>query len=207
MSPRHRLRAVARLALPAVLLAAQAVLTPLGTAQAQQPGVACAPAGACGGPVVVAPLSQAPPSDGPCTSTEKTVCMIRSETPQERQESRRTRMQYHALLGEMDRTECSMRARGASEEEIARKLVQMRNDAKHITRAGMSPQEVAELEERNREKYGNPLGPTAGQLHAKYGSWEAVSDAATRSSRAVDGELGLEYRPCPCETGHERASR
>jgi len=132
--------------------------------------------------------------------------MIRSETPQERQESRETRMRYHALLGEMDRTECSMRARGASEEEIARKLVQMRNDAKEITRAGMTPQEVAQLEERNREKYGNPLGPTADQLHAKYGSWEAVSDAATRSSRAVDGELGLKYRPCPCELGPERES-
>ncbi|WP_344570584.1 hypothetical protein [Streptomyces axinellae] len=38
MSPRHRLRARARYALPAVLLlAAQAALMPLGTAHAQQP--------------------------------------------------------------------------------------------------------------------------------------------------------------------------
>ncbi len=63
----------------------------------------------------------------------------------------------------------------------------------------MSPQEVRRLEERNQEKYGNPLGPTADQLHAKYGSWRAVSDAATRTSEAVDGELGLAYRPCPCD--------
>jgi hypothetical protein len=54
-------------------------------------------------------------------------------------------------------------------------------------------------EERNQETYGNPLGPTADQLYAKYRSWEAVSAAATRSNAAVDHELGLEYVPCPCE--------
>jgi hypothetical protein len=92
-----------------------------------------------------------------------------------------------------------MRKEGASPEDIARRLVDMRNDAKEVTRAGMSPQEVRRLEERNMAKYGNPLGPTADQLYAKYGSWEAVADAATRTSRAVDQELGLEYRACPCE--------
>ncbi|MFF1503325.1 hypothetical protein ACFVZR_26375 [Streptomyces sp. NPDC058316] len=43
-------------------------------------------------------------------------------------------------------------------------------------------------------KYGNPLGPTADQQFAKYGSWAAVIDAATRSNAAVDQELGLEPR-------------
>ncbi|MGP3989773.1 hypothetical protein [Streptomyces sp. 3N207] len=191
---RISLRALARLTVPA-LLSVQAILTTGGTAEAQH---SCRPAD-CGRSVVVAPLSQAPPSQGSCTSPEKAVCMIRGETPQQRRESRETRMRYHALLGEMDRTECEMRARGYTEEEIARRLVAMRNEAKDITRADMSPEQVAKLEERNREKYGNPLGPTADQLYAKYGSWKAVSDAATRSSRAVDAELGLEYRPCPCE--------
>ncbi|MDF4248909.1 hypothetical protein [Streptomyces sp. WMMB303] len=189
-----RLRSLARRALPLVLVAQAA----LGAAAAA-PAAAC-PGSACGGSVVVAPLSQEPSDPGPCTSPEKVVCMIRAETPAERAESREVRMRYHALLGEMDRTECEMRAQGRSEEEIARKLVRMRNEAKEITRAGMSPEETSRLEERNQEKYGNPLGPTADQLHAKYGSWRAVSDAATRSSRAVDGELGLEYRPCPCGT-------
>ncbi|GGT67211.1 hypothetical protein GCM10010272_07260 [Streptomyces lateritius] len=55
------------------------------------------------------------------------------------------------------------------------------------------------LEERNMAKYGNPLGPTADQLHAKYGSWGQVIDASMRTSHAVDRELSLEYRPCPVQ--------
>lgn len=44
------------------------------------------------------------------------------------------------------------------------------------------------------EKYGNPLGPTADQQFAKYGSWAAVIEAATPSNAAVDQELGRERR-------------
>ncbi|WP_409236336.1 hypothetical protein [Streptomyces sp. PA5.6] len=94
----------------------------------------------------------------------------------------------------MERTADEMHAAGRSDEEIARKLVDMRNEAKDITRAGMSPEAVQALEARNMKKYGNPLGPTAEQQYAKYGSWSAVIAAATRSSAAVDRELGLEPR-------------
>ncbi|MEU6019424.1 hypothetical protein ABZ826_37195 [Streptomyces sp. NPDC047515] len=87
-----------------------------------------------------------------------------------------------------------MRAEGRSDEEIARVLVAMRNEAKDITRAGMSPEAVKALEARNMAKYGNPLGPTADQQFAKYGSWAAVIDAATRSNAAIDQELGPEPR-------------
>ncbi len=186
-------------------MAAVVTAAALAPALATTTGAVAAPlsphcfAAPCGGSVIVAPVSQAPPGTGPCTSPEKVVCDIRRSTPEERLESREVRMQYHALIGEMDRTRCEMRAEGRSEEEIARRLVRMRNDAKDITRAGMSPEEVARLEARNIEKYGNPLGPTADQLYAKYGSWEEVGDAATRTSKAVDQELGLAYRPCPCE--------
>ncbi|RSS72817.1 hypothetical protein [Streptomyces sp. WAC06614] len=200
-----RLRGFTRRALPVVLAAQLALVLPGAAAHALQPGAACAVAVAdtCGGSVVVAPLSEDPPSEGPCTSPEAVVCAIRAETPEQREESRRIRMQYHALLGEMDRTACRMRQDGRSEEEIARTLVQMRNDAKDVTRAGMSPEEVRRLEERNMKKYGNPLGPTADQLHAKYGSWQEVSAAATRSNQLVDRELGLEYRACPCSLDWE----
>ena len=199
---RVRPRAVARRALP-LLLAAQVLVLPVGPlagAASSAQAASCRPAAADCGSVVIGPVSQAPPSDGPCGSPDKAVCLIRSETPQEREESRQVRVRYHELLAEMDRAECAMRADGRSEEEIARKLVQMRNEAKDVTRAGMSPDDVRRLEERNREKYGNPLGPTADQLFVKYGSWRAVSDAAGRTSVAVDHELGLEYRPCPCST-------
>ncbi|MFE0420886.1 hypothetical protein [Streptomyces sp. NPDC058953] len=193
---RHRRsRGLARGVAVAALLAAQAVLLPgAGAAHA----AVCAPStGACGS-VVVAPVSQEPPSTGPCDSPEPVVCQIRAKTPEEREKSRDIRRAYHGLLMAMDREECELRAAGASEEEIARRMVQLRNDAKEITRAGMSPEEVRRLEERNIAKYGNPLGPTADQLYAKYGSWEAVTAAATRTSVPVDRELGLEYRECPC---------
>jgi hypothetical protein len=198
--PTFRFRALVRHVLPAVLVT-QAVLFAGDTAAAQLP---CTPT-ACGS-VVVAPLSEEPPSQGPCSSPEPVVCQIRAQTPQQRVESRDVRMRYHALLAEMDREECALRARGASEEEIARRMVDLRNEAKDITRAGMTPEQVRRLEERNVAKYGNPLGPTADQLYAKYGSWEAVAEAATRTSAAVDGELGLEYRPCPCGTERPAAA-
>ncbi|MCC0093684.1 hypothetical protein K7B10_02535 [Streptomyces flavotricini] len=57
-----------------------------------------------------------------------------------------------------------MRDAGAIDEEVARELVDMRNQAKAITRAGMTPEEARILEERNTAKYGNPLGPTADRI-------------------------------------------
>lgn len=136
----------------------------------------------------------APAADEACTSSDPVVCAIRQMTPEERAEAREVRIRYHALLDEMERVEQRMRDEGRSDEEIARVLVHMRNEAKDITRAGMYPEAVALLEARNIVKYGNPLGPTADQQFARYGSWDKVIDAATRSSAAVDQELGLEPR-------------
>ncbi|MFG2138830.1 hypothetical protein [Streptomyces sp. NPDC048650] len=127
-----------------------------------------------------------------CTSPDPVVCRIREMTPQERAAAREVRIRYHHLLDRMREVEQEMRAEGRSDEEIARVLVTMRNDAKDITRAGMSPEAVQVLEERNTIKYGNPLGPTADQLYAKYGNWPDVIAATTRTSPAVDRELGLE---------------
>ncbi|MGD6747734.1 hypothetical protein ACOKM3_38530 [Streptomyces sp. BH106] len=192
-----------RLVQRAALVAATALTTALSAGLVAVPTASAASvahcADACGGAAVVAPLSQEPPAVGACTSPEPVVCEIRRSTPDERVEQRDIRMRYLDLIGDMDDVRCRMRAEGRSPEEIARRLVDMRNDAKEITRAGMTPEEVRVLEARNMVKYGNPLGPTADQLHAKYGSWEKVADAATRTSRAVDGELGLAYLPCPCD--------
>ncbi|TXS41908.1 hypothetical protein [Streptomyces sp. OR43] len=194
----NSLRSLARRVVP-TLLVAHVVLLPLQPASAAERAVQpCRSAAACGS-VIVAPVSQAAPEHGDCTSPEPVVCLIRSETPEEREIARDQRMAYHQLLVDMERTECAMRAEGRSEEDIARALVQMRNDAKDVIRAGMTPEQVAELEARNQKKYGNPLGPTADQLYLKYGSWEKVAEAATRSSAAVDQELGLEFRHCSCE--------
>ncbi|MFE6846785.1 hypothetical protein [Streptomyces sp. NPDC057686] len=153
---------------------------------------------ACGS-IITAPLARPVPADDPCPSTDPVVCRIRVLPMDEKVEAQRVRMSYHELLEDMHRTEADMRAAGATDEEIARELVDMRNQAKAITRAGMTPEEVRILEERNVAKYGNPLGPTADQLYAKYGSWQQVIDASMRTSYAVDRELSLEYRPCPVQ--------
>ncbi|MET4921852.1 hypothetical protein P3L51_05730 [Streptomyces sp. PSRA5] len=191
-------RSLAGRVVPALLVAQVAFLPLQPASAAQHLAPPCRSSVSCGS-VVVAPVSQAAPDHGPCTSAEPVVCLIRSETPQEREVARDQRIRYHDLLEDMEREECAMRAEGHSEESIARTLVQMRNDAKDVVRAGMTREQVAELEARNQKKYGNPLGPTADQLYLKYGSWEKVSEAATRTSTAVDHELGLEFRPCPCE--------
>lgn len=187
-------RIVAVLALLAAVLSVPAATQP--QAYALSRSVAHCQPGDCGS-LIVAPVSDAPPSTEPCTSKEKVVCQIREMTPVERLEARDIRMGYHGLLEGMRATEAGMRRDGASDEQIARRLVDLRNEAKRITRAGMSPEAVERLEERNRQKYGNPLGPTADQLYVKYGSWSEVIASARRTSPAVDSELGLKYRPCP----------
>ncbi|MFI5751221.1 hypothetical protein ACIBBE_36140 [Streptomyces sp. NPDC051644] len=174
------LRLVVTLLLPLLTVAGSALFTP-GTALAA-PAV---------GPSAGIAHSTASGPDAPCTSSDPVVCSIREMNPQERAEAREVRIRYHQLLDSMERVEDRMRAEGRSDEEIARVLVEMRNEAKDITRAGMSPEA---LEARNMAKYGNPLGPTADQQFAKYGSWAAVIDAATRSNAAIDRELGLEPR-------------
>ncbi|MFF9913294.1 hypothetical protein [Streptomyces sp. NPDC013457] len=171
------------------LVAAVALLATAGSSVAIA-GEAC-------GSVITAPLARPVSADDPCPSADPVVCRIRVLPMDEKVEAQRTRMQYHELLEDMHRTEANMREAGASDEEIARELVDMRNQAKAITRAGMTEEEVRILEERNMAKYGNPLGPTADQLYVKYGSWQQVIDASMRTSYAVDRELSLEYRPCP----------
>ena len=186
----RRLRRALTLLFAPLLTAAALLAGP-----AADPAAAC-PAGACGS-VITAPLAPPAPESEPCPSPDPVVCRIRVLPWGEKVEAQQTRMRYHGLLEDMRRTEARMRADGASDEEIARKLVDMRNQAKEITRAGMTPAEVRVLEERNQAKYGNPLGPTADRLYAKYGSWPEVIAASTRTSTAVDEALSLHYHPCP----------
>ncbi|MFF2324939.1 MULTISPECIES: hypothetical protein [unclassified Streptomyces] len=183
--PQARLirRLVVAVLLPLLTVAGGALFAP-GTAIATP---------AAGLPGTIAHAAVSGP-DTPCASSDPVVCSIREMNPQEWAEAREVRIRYHQLLDSMERVEDRMRAEGRSDEEIARVLVTLRNEAKDITRAGMSPEAVQALEERNMAKYGNPLGPTADQQFAKYGSWAAVVDAATRSNAAIDRELGLEPR-------------
>lgn len=145
-------------------------------------------------PSVTRMLAPPPAADETCTSKDPAVCLIRQMSPEERERAREVRLRYHQLLDTMEHVADRMHEEGRSDEEIARVLVDMRNEAKDITRAGMTPEAVQALEQRNMKKYGNPLGPTADQQFAKYGSWAKVIEASTRTSAAVDQELGIPPR-------------
>lgn len=103
----------------------------------------------------------------------------------------RLRQQYLDRVQQMHDTEATMRQQGASDEQIARKLVDDRNAAKVIVRSQQDPALTAQQEARNLQKYGNPVGPTADQLLQKYGSWEEVIKAAYRTDPETNRFLGL----------------
>ncbi|MFG2501192.1 hypothetical protein ACGFSB_23655 [Streptomyces sp. NPDC048441] len=189
-----RARLMAATAVPRiVVLFLLPLLTTLsGTLLAPAHAHAAAPARHA--PAVARLLAPPPAPTEPCTSKDPAVCLIRQMSPEEREQAREVRLRYHRLLDTMERVADRMHEEGRSDEEIARVLVDMRNDAKDITRAGMSPEAVQALEQRNMDKYGNPLGPTADQQFAKYGSWAKVIEASTRTSAAVDRELGIPPR-------------
>ena len=79
-----------------------------------------------------------------------------------------------------------MRENGDSPEAIARAVSDLRNQAKIDARSTMKPEQVAKLEARNMEKYGDPIGPTPEALFTKYGSWEGVIEASFRTSAYHD---------------------
>jgi hypothetical protein len=101
------------------------------------------------------------------------------------------RKQYLSIVNSMKSTETSMREAGASDEDIARTLNGLRNQAKVVTRALMNPDDVPALEARNMAKYGDPIGPSADYLFERYGSWQSVIDAAYRTDPATNAPLGL----------------
>lgn len=72
------------------------------------------------------------------------------------------------------------RAAGASDEATARLLHAERNALKQKYR-DLSPSDaVKQFEQRNIERYGNPLGPTIDQLRAGGKSWTDIIESATR---------------------------
>ncbi len=72
------------------------------------------------------------------------------------------------------------RAAGQDSETIARKLHAERNALKAKYRELSPPDHVKVYEQRNINKYGNPLGPTIEQLRAQGKTWEQIIESATR---------------------------
>jgi hypothetical protein len=98
---------------------------------------------------------------------------------------------YLQMVNDMHAVQAQMEAEGASEEQIARALVQLRNAAKVAARAAMDPGDVAALEARNMAVYNDPIGLSTDYLYAKYGSWRAVIDAAYRTNPQIDASFGF----------------
>ncbi len=90
------------------------------------------------------------------------------------------RQQYVDAVHGLGERAAAMRRAGASPEEIARALHAERNALKTQFR-GMSPADaVKRFEQRNTERYGDPLGPSIDQLRSSGKTWEQIIESATR---------------------------
>jgi hypothetical protein len=118
--------------------------------------------------------------------------------------NRAIREHYLALIARIAPADETWKKDGLGAEERARRAYQMRHDAWMTARAMMGdPQEVADLQARDREKYGNPDGPTfeqlveSGQKKGRAGDelYEAIVKSAGRTDTAVNEMFGLEGKP------------
>ncbi|MBM7113883.1 hypothetical protein I3V78_10025 [Archangium primigenium] len=108
---------------------------------------------------------------------------------------------YLQLAGSVDTSDAQWKQQGLSPEERARRAYEVRHNARVTTRAMMGdPREVEDLRARDREKYGNPDGPTFAQLvenQRKKGLegdavYEAIVDSAQRTHKETNEKFKLE---------------
>ncbi|WP_242479947.1 hypothetical protein [Bacillus cereus group sp. N21] len=100
-----------------------------------------------------------------------------------------------------------MVANGASKQEIANKVVEMRNQDKILSRAKMNPEDLAPIEERNMKMYGNKVGPDATWLFKSKKAkledlklnptddevWDAVINGSMKKDDVLNTLLGLKH--------------
>ena len=102
--------------------------------------------------------------------------------------ARQVRLGYHQGLADEKAWVDARRDQGASDEAIARELVDIRNN----TRLSKYTQDqLPMIYERNEREYGNKLGPTYESLLDKYGSPAQVIAAGTRSNAGMDVLTGI----------------
>lgn len=93
------------------------------------------------------------------------------------------RQQYLDRLDAMKVEIHRLRVQGRPEQEIARIMVPRRNQAKALVRTKMKRREVRKLEERNRARYGDPLGPSIEWMYAQHGgNWHDIVESTTDSN-------------------------
>ncbi|MDM5186240.1 hypothetical protein QUF99_02045 [Bacillus sp. DX4.1] len=100
-----------------------------------------------------------------------------------------------------------MVANGASKQEIADKVVEMRNQDKILSRAKMNPEDLAPIEARNMKMYGNKVGPDATWLFKSKKAklkdlklnptddevWDAVINGSMKKDDVLNTLLGLKH--------------
>lgn len=103
--------------------------------------------------------------------------------------ARKTRLEYHAGLDKKREWVDTMRSEGVSDDDIARQIVDMRNQDRlsHYK----TPEALESVYQRNTAKYGNKFGPSYESQVAKYGSSEEVINAALRSNDTMDILTGI----------------
>lgn len=90
------------------------------------------------------------------------------------------RQQYVDAVAKLVDSASGLRGVGATSEDIARALHAERNALKLQYRQ-LSPADlVKKFEQRNIDKYGNPLGPSIDQLRAQGKTWDQIIESATR---------------------------
>lgn len=108
--------------------------------------------------------------------------------PQQVAAAREVRLGYHQGLADEVAWVDGMRQKGASDENIARELVDIRNKTRM---SKYTEDKLPMLYERNEREYGNKFGPTYESLLDKYGSADQVILAGTRSNAGMDTLTGI----------------
>jgi hypothetical protein len=98
------------------------------------------------------------------------------------------RQQYVDAVSGLAQKGSSMRASGSSAEEIARTLHAERRALGEQFKSLTPPEKLAEIYERNIQKYGDKLGPSIDWLRNENKSWDQIINSA---SRAGGKDLGF----------------
>lgn len=91
------------------------------------------------------------------------------------------RLEYEFTVNAQSAKAQQMLKNGVSEEKVARWAVEQRNNLKTEYRELTPPDMLKGIEQRNIKKYGNPLGPTADQLHQSGKSWKDIINSSSRA--------------------------
>ena len=104
----------------------------------------------------------------------------RMDLPRETSELPRLRQEYVKEVRALEDIGLNARAAGATDEEVARMLHQMRRDLGEQYKDLTPPDRLQDIYSRNIARYGDKLGPSIDWLRAQGKSWEQIIQSATR---------------------------